>query len=121
VWPDQPRSNPLRLYLESLDRFSPMDRDTLVLPAHGLPFHGLHPRVERLRRHHEERLERALEATREPASAAEVLPELFSRELDAHQFGFAFAETLAHLHYLEWQGRAERLPGPDGVQRFRRA
>jgi glyoxylase-like metal-dependent hydrolase (beta-lactamase superfamily II) len=120
VWPDQPRGNPLRLYLESLDRFSPMDGDTLVLPAHGLPFHGLHTRVERLRRHHEERLERALDATREPATAAEVLPELFSRDLDTHQFGFALAETLAHLHYLEWRGRAERLVGADGVQRFRR-
>ena len=98
-----------------------MDRDTLVLPAHGLPFHGLHPGSSGCAQHHEERLERALDATREPATAAEVLPELFSRELDAHQFGFALAETLAHLHYLEWQGRAERLAGPDGVQRFRRA
>jgi glyoxylase-like metal-dependent hydrolase (beta-lactamase superfamily II) len=118
VWPAEPRGNPLRLYLESLDRFLPMNSDTLVLPAHGLPFHGLHTRVERLRQHHEERLGRALDATREPATAAEVLPELFSRDLDAHQFGFALAETLAHLHYLEWQGRAERLVAADGTHRF---
>lgn len=120
VWADQPLGNPLRLYLESLDRFAPMGGDTLVLPAHGLPFHGLHDRVERLRAHHDERLGRALEAVRDPATAGEVLPRLFARDLDVHQFGFAFGETLAHLHYLEWQGRAERLIGPDGVHRFRR-
>jgi glyoxylase-like metal-dependent hydrolase (beta-lactamase superfamily II) len=118
VWADQPLGNPLRLYLESLDRFPALDADTLVLPAHGLPFRGLHARIERLRAHHDERLERALEALREPASAAEVLPALFSRDLDVHQFGFAFAETLAHLHYLEWQERAVRAVGVDGVHRF---
>jgi len=118
VWPDQPLGDPLRLYLESLERFTPMGPDTLVLPAHGLPFQGLHPRVERLRAHHDERLQRALDATREPATAAEVLPRLFSRDLDPQQFGFALAETLAHLHYLEGQGRAARLVGEDGVQRF---
>jgi glyoxylase-like metal-dependent hydrolase (beta-lactamase superfamily II) len=120
VWPAEPRANPLRLYLESLDRFLTMGSETLVLPAHGLPFHGLHTRIERLRAHHDERLGRALDAAREPVTAAEVLPRLFSRDLDAHQFGFALAETLAHLHYLEWQGRAERFIGADGTHRFRR-
>ena len=43
---------------------------------------------------------------------------LFTRELDVHQFGFAFGEALAHLHYLEWQGRAVRLVGDDGLHRF---
>jgi glyoxylase-like metal-dependent hydrolase (beta-lactamase superfamily II) len=121
VWPDQPLGNPLRLYLASLDRFAPMGPDTLVLPAHGLPFRGLHPRVAYLRAHHEERLERALQAVRQPATAAEVLPVLFSRDLDPQRFAFAFAETLAHLHYLEWQERIARLVGEDGVHRFRRA
>src|SRR5262249_17453014 len=121
VWPDQPRANPLRLYLESLDRFASMGPETLVLPAHGLPFRGLHLRVERLRAHHAERLNLALAAVAEPATAAEVLPILFTRDFDLHQFGFALAEALAHLHYLEWQGRAVRLVGPDGVHRFRRA
>jgi glyoxylase-like metal-dependent hydrolase (beta-lactamase superfamily II) len=119
VWPDQPLGNPLRLYLESLERFPGMAEDTLVLPAHGLPFHGLHARIERLRSHHEERLARALDATREPATAADVLPALFSRDLDGQQFGFAFGETLAHLHYLEWEDRVERLVDGGGLYRFR--
>jgi glyoxylase-like metal-dependent hydrolase (beta-lactamase superfamily II) len=119
VWPDQPLGNPLRLYLESLGRFRPVREDALVLPSHGLPFQGLQNRLTRLHEHHDERLARALESLREPRTAAEVLPVLFSRELDVHQWRFAFGETLAHLHYLEWQGRAVRLVGDDGHHRFR--
>ncbi len=120
VWPDQPLGNPLRLYLESLGRFREIPDETLVLPSHGLPFRGLQARVTRLRHHHDERLARTLEAVGEPLTGAEVLPALFTRDLDLHQFSFAFGETLAHLHYLEWQGKARRLVGADGLHRFQR-
>lgn len=120
VWPDEPRGNPLRLYLESMERFRDLPDDTLVLPAHGLPFQGLQARLRRLRAHHDERLGHALEAVASPRTAAEVMPELFTRDLDAQQLGFAMGETLAHLHYLEWQGRAVRDAGADGLCRFRR-
>ena len=120
VWPDQPRSNPLRLYLDSLERFRDMPDETLVLPSHGLPFRGLQARLGRLCYHHDERLARTLEALAEPRTGAEVLPVLFSRDLDAHQLGFAFGETLAHLHYLEWRGKVRRLVGADGLHRFER-
>jgi hypothetical protein len=30
-------------------------------------------------------------------------------------------ETLAHLHYLEAEGRLTRAVGPDGIHRFRKA
>jgi glyoxylase-like metal-dependent hydrolase (beta-lactamase superfamily II) len=121
VWPDQPLGNPLRLYLESLERYRPLAADTLVLPSHGLPFRGLHARLDALRAHHEERLARALDALDTPRSGAELIPVLFARELDSHQYGFAIGETLAHLHYLEWQGRVTRLLDGDGVYRFVRA
>jgi glyoxylase-like metal-dependent hydrolase (beta-lactamase superfamily II) len=120
VWPDQPLGNPLRLYLESLGRFHDMPDDTLVLPSHGLPFRGLQTRLTRLHHHHDERLARSLEALAEPQTGGEVLPTLFTRDLDVHQFGFAFGETLAHLHYLEWQGKARRLVGADRLHRFQR-
>ena len=97
-----------------------MPDETLVLPAHGLPFHGLQARLGRLRHHHDERLARTLEAVAEPHTGAEVLPVLFTRDLDVHQFGFAFGETLAHLHYLEWTGKVRRLVGGDGLHRFQR-
>jgi glyoxylase-like metal-dependent hydrolase (beta-lactamase superfamily II) len=118
VWADQPLGNPLAWYLTSLDRFRDMADETLVLPAHGLPFQGLQARLGQLRRHHDERLARAREALTEPRTGAEVLPILFSRDLDLQQFGFAFGETLAHLHFLEWQGRAVRVVGEDGRHRF---
>ena len=120
VWPDQPLGNPLRLYLDSLGRFREVPDDTLVLPAHGLPFRGLQGRLAHLRHHHDERLARTLDALAEPRTGAEVLPALFTRDLDSHQFGFAFGETLAHLHHLEWQGKARRLVGADGAHRFQR-
>jgi glyoxylase-like metal-dependent hydrolase (beta-lactamase superfamily II) len=121
VWPDQPRSNPLRLYLDSLRRFRPLPADTLVLPSHGLPFRGLHPRLDYLRHHHDERLAETVDALAEPRAAFELVPVLFRRQLDTHQLGFAIGETLAHLHYLEAEGQVARLVDAGGVERFRKA
>ena len=121
VWPDQPRGNPLRLYLESLQRFRPLPADALVLPSHGLPFRGLHHRLDYLQQHHDERLAETVGAIVEPRTASELVPVLFRRQLDPHQLGFAIGETLAHLHYLEAEGHAERHVDGDGVHRFRKA
>jgi glyoxylase-like metal-dependent hydrolase (beta-lactamase superfamily II) len=118
VHAEQPWGNPLRLYLESLPRFRDMAADTLVLPSHNLPFRGLPTRLDQLARHHAERLDRAARALDPPRSAADLIPVLFDRELDTHQLGFALGEALSHLHYLEWQGRARRVVGEDGVHRF---
>jgi glyoxylase-like metal-dependent hydrolase (beta-lactamase superfamily II) len=118
VGPEQPSGNPLRLYLDSLDRFQSLSPDTLVLPSHGLPFHGLHERLAQLRHHHAMRLTDALNALVEPRSAADLLPTLFHRELDAHQLWFALGEALAHLHFLESEGRVARVIGADDIHRF---
>ena len=120
VWPDQPLGNPLRLYLDSLRRFRPMPADTLVLPSHGLPFHGLHPRLDRLRQHHDARLAETVDAVAEPRAGIDLVPVLFKRKLDVHQLGFAIGEVLAHLHLLESEGLVQRLAGVDGLDRFRR-
>ncbi len=121
VWPDQPEGNPLRLYLDSLARFRPLPPETLVLPSHGLPFRGLHVRLEHLRIHHDGRLAETVDALAEPRTAAELVPVLFRRQLDTHQLGFAIGETLAHLHLLEGEGQVARLVGPDRLHRFRKA
>jgi glyoxylase-like metal-dependent hydrolase (beta-lactamase superfamily II) len=121
VWPDQPWGNPLRLYLDSLDRFRGIGDQALVLPAHGLPFRGLPERLAELRTHHAARLAETLDAIVEPRSAADVVPVLFRRELDSHQLSFALGEALAHLHFLEADGRATRVVGEDGVHRFVKA
>ena len=54
----------------------------------------------------------------EPKTGAELIPVLFRRELDTHQLGFAIGETLAHLNFLEAEGRAVRELGADGIERF---
>jgi glyoxylase-like metal-dependent hydrolase (beta-lactamase superfamily II) len=121
VWPDQPNGDPLRLYLDSLGRFEPLAADTLVLPSHGLPFRGLHDRLEFLRQHHAARLAEVAGALREPRTAAELVPVLFHRALDTHQLGFAIGEVLAHLNFLESHGDAARVTDADGVHRFTKA
>jgi glyoxylase-like metal-dependent hydrolase (beta-lactamase superfamily II) len=121
VWAEQPWENPLKLYLDSLERFRPIGAGTLVLPSHGLPFGGLHDRIAMLRDHHAARLSETLDALREPRSAAEVVPVLFRRQLDTHQLGFAMGEALAHLHFLEADGRAARVVSGDGIHRFVKA
>jgi glyoxylase-like metal-dependent hydrolase (beta-lactamase superfamily II) len=118
VWPEQPRANPLRLYLDSLTRFRPLPADTLVLPSHGLPFRGLHPRLDALHAHHDARLALTLDAVREPRAGADLVPVLFDRELDTHQLHFAIGEVLAHLHLLEVEGCVARIAGTDGIDRF---
>lgn len=121
VWASEPRENPLRLYLESLERFRAVAPQTLVLPSHGLPFRGLHARLAELADHHAARLGETLDALHEPRTAAEVVPAIFRRALDIHQLSFALGEALAHLNFLEAEGRVVRTIGADGVHRFQKA
>jgi len=121
VWADRPHDDPLRLYLDSLARFRPLPANALVLPSHGLPFRGLHTRIDALRAHHDARLAETLDALGEPRSAAELIPVLFRRQLDTHQLSFAIGEALAHLNYLAVSGGIARAVDADGVERFRKA
>lgn len=114
----EPESNPLPLYLRSLDGYADLPPDTLVLPSHGRPFKGLHERIAQQHAHHAERLDDVVQACREPHSAADIVPVLFKRQLDLHQLTFAMGESLAHLHALYFDGKLTRRTGSDGVVRF---
>ena len=114
----EPESNPLQLYLDSLARFREVPADVLVLPSHGKPFHGLHTRIGQLQQHHAARLAEVEEACAAPCTAADIVPIMFRRPLDAHQISFALGEALAHLHKLWFDGILERQIGADGVVRF---
>ena len=119
VYDVEPESNPLKQFLGSIDRFTPLAEDTLVLPSHGKPFRGLHERVRQLHAHHDERLREVIEACSEgPKSAADVLPVLFKRQLDLHQTTFAMGESVAHLHALWHAGRLQRRRDAQGIWRF---
>jgi len=119
VRPVDPGSNPLRLFLNSIRRYRELPADVLVLPSHGLPFRGARVRIAQLEAHHEERLAELLAAcAAAPRTAAEVLEVLFRRKLDTNQIFFAMGEAIAHLHYLQYDGRLARTLGADGVARF---
>lgn len=114
----EPEADPLTRYLDSIARMRSMPADTLVLPSHGLPFKGLHTRIDQLTRHHAERFADVLKACAEsPQSAADLLMLLFKRKLDVHQTTFAMGESIAHLNALWLAGKLRRKL-VDGVYRF---
>ena len=118
VFAVEPEGNPLALYLASLDKFADLPDDTLVLPAHGKPFRGLHIRINQLRAHHKERLDEVRAACVQPRSAMDIVPLMFRRKLDAHQLSFALGEALAHLHFLWYDDQLSRVTDEGGGIRF---
>ena len=119
VYEQEPESNALALFLDSIDRFRALPEDTLVLPSPGKPFTGLHTRIAQLHDHHRDRLAEVMEAcTARACSAADILPVMFRRPLDMHQTTFAMGEAVAHLHALWFDGSLQRTVDAQGVFRF---
>jgi len=85
VWPQEPKANPLALFLSTLEKLQNLGEDTLVLPSHKFPFRGLDKRIYELKSHHYERLEVTLNICSKPVNGIEVMQQLFQRELDTHQ------------------------------------
>jgi glyoxylase-like metal-dependent hydrolase (beta-lactamase superfamily II) len=114
-----PEGDPLGIYLRSLRALKEtIEEDVLVLPGHQLPFRGLGARASQLERHHLLRCEAIAGACRAaPRSAAELIPAIFERALDAHQMGFAFSEVLAHVNYMLRRGELKAVTGADRVER----
>ena len=121
VWPWEPLADPLGDYLKSLSKLRAVPDDVLVLPAHNLPFYGLHQRLADLERHHEARCaEIAGACGGYPRTIAEILPVLFPRALDPHQTGFAFGEVLAHVNHMVRRGELAIEEDAKGMHRVRR-
>ncbi|MGQ5524291.1 MBL fold metallo-hydrolase [Chitinimonas sp. PSY-7] len=118
VWASEPDGDSLKLFLASLNRFLDLPDDTLVLPSHGRPFRGIHPRVAALHAHHQERLATLSAAIRGPVTAFELLPVLFGRVFDLYQTMFALAECIAHLNHLWHAGVLRRQQDSDLCYRF---
>ena len=100
IWPHEPDANNLKAYLDSLPQFVPLPHETLVLPSHGLPFRGLHARIDQLQCHHDERLDHIKSICASSKSAYDIMQEIFPIALDKQQIFFAVGETIAHLNYL---------------------
>lgn len=115
-----PQSSPLTDYLTSFERFADLPEDTLVLPSHRLPFYGLHDRIASIKAHHDDRLDLVRHrCSDQSCHAAELLMDLFGRELDDHHLTFAMGEAIAHLGHLEALGEIHSETGQDGVVRYR--
>jgi len=110
--------NPLKSFLDCTEKLRALPEETLVLPSHGLPFTGLHQRIDFLQAHHQQRLDEILSAVHTEQTAAGLFPLLFKRKLDNQQLSFALGETLAHLVFLEKKGLIER-ENRDDVDYFR--
>ena len=115
----EPDADPLGEYLASLAALGrDVSGDVLVLPGHGVPFTGLPARAAELAAHHAGRCALIASAARAaPCTAAELLPVLFKRQMDAHQTGFAFGEVLAHVNYMRRRSELVQVRGADGVLR----
>jgi glyoxylase-like metal-dependent hydrolase (beta-lactamase superfamily II) len=120
VHPNEPNANPLKVWMESIDKFLNTPPDTFILPAHNLPFYGVRERLRQLAGHHEDRLLAIEEHCAErSATARDLLPVLFARELDARQMMMALGEAIAHLHLLLHRNRIERTLSEDGCYHYR--
>lgn len=113
-----PEDDPLGWFLDSLQSYRKLPVDTLVLPSHGRPFRGISSRVDALEQHHADRCGELKAAMQSPACAAELLPTLFPRPLDAHQTMFAMGEAIAHLNHLVHRGEARRSTDGEGIIRY---
>jgi glyoxylase-like metal-dependent hydrolase (beta-lactamase superfamily II) len=98
-------ADPLRRFMQSLERMHHFDDVRLVLPAHGNPFTDLGGRADAIRGHHIERLEtlRGISASLGPATVEALTQRLFRQR----SWGpMAESETYAHLEHLRMDGEA---------------
>ncbi len=103
--------NPLRDYLESLDRIYTLDVE-LALPGHRSLFTNCNERIEELKVHHRHRAEEVLEILRHGPQHAYQIASQMTWDIEAKsweefpiaQKWFATGEAIAHLRYLEDNG-----------------
>jgi len=113
-----PDRDPLGEFLDSLRELEQLDVD-LILPSHGAPFSGHREWIRKTIAHHAERCARILLLLDGASkSAADVVDELWERSLMPFHYRFAVFEVLAHLEYLERQGKVARIGG-DPIVRWR--
>jgi glyoxylase-like metal-dependent hydrolase (beta-lactamase superfamily II) len=108
VYSTEPNANSLDMYLSTLPQFLTLPSNTLVLPSHKQPFHGLHTRVKELIEHHHAHLCSLREYCQQAKTINDCLPVLFKRELNPHNMFFAVAEAFSHLNYLYFAGECSR-------------
>lgn len=111
------RAPSLRQYLEGLDRLAGLEVRR-VMPGHGKEIDNCREIVAMGREHHRARLEAVLAALRENGflTAYELSTKLFPN-LKGFEVLLGLSEVLAHLDYLEEQGKV-KAEEREGVVRY---
>jgi glyoxylase-like metal-dependent hydrolase (beta-lactamase superfamily II) len=117
--------NPLKEYLMSLDKVYDLDVE-LVLPGHRSIFRNQKERIRELKQHHRTRLEEVLSILGKGKQnafqiASQMTWDIGFKSWDIFppaQKWFAFGEAMAHLKYLEEEGKVERQIEGQGLVFF---
>jgi len=107
--------NPLQDYLDSLDKVSRLDVQ-LVLPGHRNIFKNFRERINELKHHHRERADEIISILGKGSADAYTVASQMSWDIDCPSWDqfptpqkwFATGEAIAHLRYLEQEGRVKR-------------
>ena len=106
--------NPLKDYIASLEKIQDLDVEC-VLPGHGKVFENFRRRVQELKDHHHGRANEILPILKKGAQSALQIASQMSwdmpvpwDEFPPSQKWFACGEALAHLKYLEEEGKIGR-------------
>jgi glyoxylase-like metal-dependent hydrolase (beta-lactamase superfamily II) len=119
--------NPLKEYLGSLDKVYDLDVE-LVLPGHRRIFRDQKNRIRELKQHHRARLEEVMSILARGEQnafqvASQMTWDIAYRSWDMFPPGqkwFAFGEAMAHLKYLEEEGKVGRETGGQEIVFFAR-
>lgn len=119
VHPTEPDANPMRDWLESLEKIKRLvPDDVLVLPSHNDCFRGLHARLDYLIQSQLRILNRLRQSLRERKRAIDVFGALFARAInpqDSSLLAMATGEGLACINYLVHRGEVRRDFDEHGV------
>jgi len=109
--------DPLGEFLASLDALARLEID-LILPSHGAPFAGHRHWIRKTIEHHADRCARILRLLGKPKSAADIANQLWERPFTPFHYRFAVFEVLAHLEFMERQGKVAQQ-AREGIQQWR--
>lgn len=117
----EPEANPMQGWLDSIAKLRErVADDVLVLPAHHLPFKGLHDRLDQLEAGQHAALDRLKDALSAPLRIVDTFVPLFRRVIDQGvELELATGEAAACLNYLIHRGEVTRERGADGVDLYR--
>ena len=102
-------SNPLKSYLESLDKIDRLDLK-IIFPAHQELIFNPHERILEIKEHHQRRLNEIQEIIKDkPMSPLKVSNIHFGENLDEFNYMLALNEIASHLMYLEKQEKIKRI------------